>query len=442
MTEQLSSEDREYYDSRNFAAFQQIQEYSTPIEDANSSILELGDTVLESTPLANFAVLIPVAAHQEAHSIYKTLSLYSRQKTEDSFSVVLSMNYPTNADLRAVGDSFDELSRAQQDFPDLDIRHFETQYLDPTIGGIRADLWDATLLAGKKGGTITPQKDMVCCNHDIDLEKMPRSYIATLQQHFKNQDTVSRQILHNYGALENNEAPILLPVFGNMKHANDSAYPNISKATFWSDNIVKTRSSGFEAGIVMSMGYYAGSGGFSADDAQCETLNILARGGASNLTDLVRAPAAETSVRRYVEKLNRPESGLDQIWEKNSFSATESYRKNQQNLADISTERLHEMIEKDIGSLEASISINAIGRLGLECTKDYELKRIARKISKSDKLSRDEHEVITSAFDTYLESPTILAQFVLERVVKYPNSESVVNRVRNSASLNFTFETT
>jgi len=416
-----------------YDAYTVTTRYNESIQEMNSLDAQ-SDEILREGPLANYAVLIPVAAHQEASSIYKTLGLYSKQQTREPFSVVLNMNYPFASDPLPIGESFAELARAKKDFPQLDVRHFESQYIDPTIGGIRGDLWDATLLAAERGGTITPQRDMICFNHDIDLEKLPRGYIDKLQAVFEQRTDTSNKRLQSLRVLTD-EAPIIRPVFGNMKHAFDPSHPNISRANLWFDSLVKIREGGFEAGLVMPMGFYASSGGFSASDTTSEVLGLIER-GSDVFPDLIHTPAAETSPRRLIEKLSRPDTTFDEIWSEGSFAATENYRESIQHTSDITEHRLHELISSDSNNLPRYIGISALKARSKHALKDPILDD-AHISLELDELSLSDIAILNQSLEDHLVAPSKLAHAILSRIIKHPHASSITQVARSDAYKKF-----
>lgn len=435
MSEQFTFEDMPTNDA--FDAYSVTTRYNEANRDDMRDLSDFSKAILSNGPLANYSVLIPVAAHQEAASIYKTLSLYANQESHQPFDVVLSMNYPNDADTTAVAASFDELERAKHDFPNLTVHHFEANYIDPTIGGIRADLWDATLLAAEDGGTITPQQDMICFNHDIDLEKLPRTYIDSIQTVFEMRTAQSRRRLKSLDLITD-EAPIIRPVFGNMKHAADTLHPNISRAALWYDAMVKLRDGGFEAGLVIPMGAYARSGGFSADDTQSEAINMLDRYSQTTFPDLIRLPAAETSSRRLVEKLGHQNATFSEIWSDNSFAVTEAYRDTTNSFRDISEDEMHLLVARDFEHLVQNIGVGAIKSV-MRSEIRYDIFKVQGNLFANDPEPSD--EVIIDKANRMLENGVdyraAIARMILTRVIKHPLSKPAVDYARGEAIREF-----
>lgn len=303
--------------------------------------------LLQDGPLANTMVLIPVAAHQEQAAIYPALREYAQQDTRQPFSVVLNMNYPFGANQRAIDASMDQVARVRRDFPDLDVRSLESVYGDPTIGAIRGELWATTLLAAEMGGTVHAEREAIGLNHDIDAVRVPRSYIRQVQERIGcdtqgAQQRMSRHISHYDGSV-----PIIRPYAGGMKHAKSDEHPNASLATLWADTKVRLSDSYYEAGIVLTLGYYAAKGGFDFTDTSGEMISILERDRKDSPIDIA-TPALETSPRRYIERLCRDGGGYADIWKDGNFRATEEYRMQGLAYPDMTREQLMAVTQPDV----------------------------------------------------------------------------------------------
>lgn len=272
---------------------------------AQPGVVESAESILaqgEGAPLAPAAVLIPVAAHQEASNIHPAMRQYAGSRIVRPFSVVLNMNWPRGADQRSVEDSIHAVHRAQEDFPETDIRYITKEYEEPRIGEIRADLWDATLLALAMSDTETDQP-CIGFNHDIKQVKVPRDYIALMQKFAENH--------HD------------LPFFGNYAHAPNNDFPNISKAVMWQNFTCRANSFRYEPSTIMPMEWYADEEGFDRSAKFREVHSLLERHDTPR-DRFVRSPALLASSRRHVAHLRK--GSYSTLWDPKAFHTDESHR--------------------------------------------------------------------------------------------------------------------
>lgn len=268
------------------------------VADAAESILAQGD----GAPLAPTAVLIPVAAHQEASNIYPAMAQYAGSESTDPFSVVLNMNWPQGADQRSIEDSIQALHKAQEDFPQTDIRYITKEYQEPRIGEIRADLWDAVLVALEMTDT-EPYQPHIGLNHDIKQVKVPRRYIGLMQRFAETQND--------------------LPFFGGYAHAPNEDYPNVSKAVMWQNFTCKANGFRYEPSTIMPMDWYADEGGFDRSAKFREVHSLLERNDTPR-DRYVRSPALLASSRRHVAHLRK--GSYSTLWDPKAFHTDESHR--------------------------------------------------------------------------------------------------------------------
>lgn len=398
-----------------------IEQYAAKIDDESSIHYDAEKLLEQGGSLAPYCVLIPVAAHQEPHMVYAALEQYARQTTTEPFSVVLSLNYPAGVDSRLVSETVKEVERAKLDFPHLDVRTTgPTCYFDPTIGEIRCDLWDSVLVAGLSGGTIRPDQDMIGLNHDIDLIKLPRDYIETMQAFFKTRQYIASIVNQGIG-LDENTAIIGTPRFTNVKHAYDPDHPNISLAVFWEDLLTKIRGGSYEAGTAVPFSWYAKQGGINPEDTESEVLNMIDNGRAR--VTKIKSSALETSSRRHVERLQT--RTLSEIWGEGSFHATEDYRDATTLVDDISRERMLELIWQ---SAEADLATFSDIAGNMFLNKKHQDRNIfeAQQRVRLGESSADDEEILIETFEKGRDQALRLTRFVLERIIRHPDTDEIL----------------
>lgn len=280
-------------------------------------------------PMADTAVLIPVAAHQDGRHIFNTMEQYANQRGCKPFTVFLHLNAPLDtAPLEDVEFAIAETERAKKAFPQLDIRHDIMYYGEEAIGGIRRNLWNAAfLLAHHEGKT---DSDIIGMNHDIDTAYVSPHYVSRVQQYYDNKRQRAAQIgLQNF---------IARPTGTRVTHATLPGHPNVGKVTTWIDNshFQDPKSFGYEAGLVIPFSYYSHQGGFRAHSKTHETSWVY---DFQNIPYLTGAHLY-TSPRRYIDRLD--EFGNNKIWTHDSFTHTDACRGELRK--DITSDRAEELI--------------------------------------------------------------------------------------------------
>ena len=287
-------------------------------------------------PVADTAVLIPIAAHQDGGHIFSSMEQYANQRGNSPFTIFLHLNAPLDsASTKDVDFAADETQRAIKAFPDLDIRQDTMYYSDTTIGGIRRNLWNAAFILAHHEGKLSP--DIIGMNHDIDTQFISPHYVARVQEHYSRQ----RHRAARLGVTDF----VAKPVLTRVTHAALDSHPNIARVTTWIDNTYfqDPDKVGYEAGIVIPFSHYANRGGFRAYSKTHETSWIY--DSLTNTTTPYLAGAQlYTSPRRYIDRID--EFGRDKLWEPGSFSDTDACREALRN--DISPERAEEIIADSV----------------------------------------------------------------------------------------------
>ena len=302
------------------------------------------------TPLGDVVALIPVAAHQEAPNVYRSLAQYARQDSLESFSVALLLNAPENADETQIAATIDEIERAKSDFPKLDVRYSEVLESD-TIGALRRRLWNAALLLARHEGRFAnPSAEVIGLNHDIDTHRIAQRYITNIRRHFQRR----QKHMDNHGF----HSEPMLPVSTLMKHAHDLERPNISDVVFWSEYSSRQARRGnvYEASLAIPFRYYIERGGFDAEATSYETRKFYE----GILPVKIAGSFIETSPRRYIERLQA--HPVSAVWTKDSFGDSDTCRNNDP-VGDISESRKHELIADTIQSAVSSMIVGATLKL-------------------------------------------------------------------------------
>jgi hypothetical protein len=300
----------------------------------NASDQELYNLVAESfhdpiKPMANTAVLIPVAAQQDVNLIHNAMEQYSKQRGHEPFTIFMLLNAPTDSDLMEVSDK--EVQRVTKSFPELDIRSIYAEYSDPSIGGIRFDLWNSALMLAYHEKLIKPGKpDIIGINHDIDVNYISPHYIKRVQQYYEFRQSRAAMVGMP-------EAP-LRPAGTRVSHSVLPSHPNVGKVTQWVDNTyfqMPERAS-YEAGIVIPFSWYTLLGGFDPMNKTHETSWINDGTPLKNIT----SAQLYTSPRRYIDRLE--EHRTTGIWTPDSFGTSDDCRESLK--PDISTNVAEELI--------------------------------------------------------------------------------------------------
>lgn len=424
MSKNTAPDDKQFYDN----AFDAVHSHNDEaLNHLGQNLADNAQHLLKDGPLPDTLVMIPVAAHQESNQIYGTLAQYANQRTKRPFSVVLNMNHPTGANMDDVNSSLSELNRARKDFPHLDIRHIEAVYDDPVIGRIRGELWCAALLAAELGGTVDLTNEVCGINHDIDLVRLPRRHIGNIQDTVFTNIARSRYRMQEHIMDYDNSAPIIKSLAARMKHAYSADYPNASRAVMWSDTLVRTRDGYFEAGVAMTLGYYAAAGGYDFTDRMAETINLLERGSDSSPLPIT-STALETSPRRYIEKLCRDGGDYSEIWTDDNFSAHEDYRQSDARYKDITRDRLVELTTPDTVVLGRNVAHAAIKNLHVESDRDSKL-RAAYTNLLLDQHTEKDTKIIQSAANAGVQRRVGIIEKVLGSVIQHPDISGIKEQV-------------
>lgn len=284
-------------------------------------------------PMANTAVIIPVAAHQDSGYIYHCMSQYAEQKHADPFTIFLYLNHPDTGRRSEVHNSLHETARAAHDFPHLDIRASMATYENATIGEIRRDAWDGVLLLAYHEGALS-EHDVLGLNHDIDTTYISPHYIARVQQFYKQREARARSVHIAY--------PPGLSVGTRVTHATLPTHPNVGKVTTWVDNsyFQAPHHISYEAGLVIPLSLYTLAGGFDAKDHNHETAWSTQGKYHRHLT----GAHLYTSPRRYIDRVH--EHGINGIWTPETFGTSDACRDVLKN--DISFEAAEEIILETI----------------------------------------------------------------------------------------------
>lgn len=298
-------------------------------------------------PLNYTAVLVPIAAHQEADNILPALAHYASQKEADPFTVCLFLNYPADRAV-AAEESEARVREAQSAYPGLDIRYAKMSYADKTpIGQIRKDLWDAvTRIALVEGVYDKPGQEIIGISHDIDTMSISSHYIRNIQNYYLDQQVLLTR-----------EEMIEEPMesrFTQVKHFYPfDTHPNLARAIFWQDFATRqiARNGVYEEGMAMPLSYYAKQGGFKADHVTHETRHLTPR-------RLLGIPGTgmETSPRRYIARLG--EYGVQAIWTEDSFTANDDCRDPKKLPGDITYRQLEDSV---LSTLDESVYFFANG---------------------------------------------------------------------------------
>jgi hypothetical protein len=359
----------------------------------------------DERPLASTVVLIPVAAHQEAHNIANAVAQYAHQDTDKPFSVLLHPNAPADSDWMAAYGTYLEIQKAAKEYPHLDLRWTAPEFYDnPKIGAIRRTLWNAALLlAHVEGAFDRPGDEVIGLNHDIDVVRMSPRYIRRVQ---RRRDAMQRQ----YDQLGIPET-ISTPSSTFVKHAYDPKLPNASKAAFWSDFVLyQTRPKvGYEGGLVVPFSRYAKVGGIAADAVIYETKAFTD----GRVPHLIPGTVLETSPRRYAQRLQETNS-LDRIWTEKSFGADDVCRSPNQ-LSDITRHQLEAAVRSTLhGSIDYFFYNPTI-----QYTKKYDLET---------RLAPGGKDSLLNEFTQALERKKKLAMTVLTRVMDMPVFADIIDR--------------
>lgn len=134
------------------------------------------------------SVCIPVAGHQEARNIARTLEAYGNQTADKkSFELVLFVNQP---DVSPRGEKIESdgtlaiIEQYKKEHPELNIRILQSVLprAEARIGNIRKLLSDATL---KRSLSLRTAEDLIMVSNDADLKGVAPEYVANFIDKFK-----------------------------------------------------------------------------------------------------------------------------------------------------------------------------------------------------------------------------------------------------------------
>lgn len=282
-----------------------------------------------SRPLSRWQVLIPVAAHQEAARIAPALEQYARQRTDEPYSILLSLNAPREHEqARSVAATVAAVDQAIQTHPELDVRYSTTFYDSPKIGMIRRDLWNGALLARvNEGGYDNGQHDTIGVNHDIDLEALSPHYLAAIQRSY-----IAREERYQQHGMRDVVMPMTTT---KLSHAPSGAHPNISRGTAWIDFVARQAGQSYEAGMIFPFSHYANRGGFRSSATTYETRPLFDR------TRDISGASAQTSPRRYIDRLRY---GYGAVWTNETFGSDDTCRINAGDRPDLTEQELEAIL--------------------------------------------------------------------------------------------------
>lgn len=161
--------------------------------------IQNSDELREMSGNVEAIVTVPVAAAQEADTIYETLSLYGQQNDESlgKSLVLLNLNWLNTAMAdperrKKIEKARQEIQRARNDFPGLKIAVCENEYnaeevnkTGGVIGYVAADLANAALLAVQRrmqSGAMNADHEVLIIRNDADPEGLSHNYLGSYQQ--------------------------------------------------------------------------------------------------------------------------------------------------------------------------------------------------------------------------------------------------------------------
>lgn len=161
--------------------------------------IQKSDELREMSGDVETIVTVPVAAAQEADTIYETLSLYGQQNDESlgKSLVLLNLNWLNTAMAdperkKKIEKARQEIQRARNDFPGLKIAVCENEYnaeevnkTGGVIGYVAADLANAALLAVQRrmqSGAMGADHEVLIIRNDADPEGLSRNYLGSYQR--------------------------------------------------------------------------------------------------------------------------------------------------------------------------------------------------------------------------------------------------------------------
>ena len=273
-------------------------------------------------PNAKAVVCIPVAGHQEAANIYRTLENYTFQTlSPDQFELILFVNNPKfgkNGEPLSSTETFAEIDRFKREHPNFPLRVLYKQFEKPVaIGSIRKLLSDTVLLRQQERKI---NDDLIIISNDADCKGVAPKYIENFIQKFDKYpecDGLSGQL--DWDPEEFVSYPLIHVATRFFQYANKYS------STKW--HWVNTSGANF----AYKSSIYAGVGGYSGDsqgedtifgqkitDAR-NTLQVLQNAGAVN-------SRLYTSARRAISYLEKGLSPIEQ-WDRGFGAFDDEVRK-------------------------------------------------------------------------------------------------------------------
>ncbi len=258
---------RKYLESYYISPFNRQLEIYLSRQDNADDIAEMVNSLEGETSSSSpeIIVAIPVAGHQEAANIDRTLGLFAKQDfPKDRWEIILFVNSP-QLDRRgrplSNNASLDEIRKARDKYGLSNLKLIDHQYPEPaTIGKIRKDLVDSIVYDLHGRGAA---RDPLIISTDIDAVSMPSNYLT------------------NYKLKELRYGASLL--FGPVRLSGAVEAPTASKIIKydWTMMVAKTeklnRDLLTEANTAIKLGKYCMMGGLNPESNMAEMLELYRR---------------------------------------------------------------------------------------------------------------------------------------------------------------------
>lgn len=297
--------------------------------------------------LPSVVAITPVAAHQERpETILQALREYAGQKEAGEFAVLLGFNYPPEEmGSPHIARCYDAVKKAKKLYPHLDVRVLEECYGDFTISRVRRDLWNAALALVDKRTQDIGYQETLGMTHDIDLVTMSPHFLQSARTFQAHSLRYASMDLERFARGDSR------PFHTRTKHAYDPRFPNIGRATLWSDATYAKSGGYFEAGTFIPFTYYADQGGYDASLVIAETHELYGRSGAVWTPEAISYTGLDsvysaTSNRRYVQELQT--HGYGGMWTEDNFGNNDPYRASLDGFTDISKDALRDIVKVNL----------------------------------------------------------------------------------------------
>lgn len=338
-------------------------------------------------------VCIPVAAASESENIYRTLSMFARQDSNDAIKesmILLNVNWKQELSedpeqFAKIQKTLSEIERARTDFPDLKIASFNKiwtkDFVDEKDGRIYGEvikvLYDTAALAVdraiKEGGRSANTEALIITN-DADTEGMSRSYLRSYLKTFKEnpkQDAFTALIRRGTEAYKEYPGYGVVSAFYSMMAQTMLRQQVIGGGGFSTDG----PNSGIRLSMYAAMGGVEESVGAGADGLLSHRMSEVRRSaGERTLSQRLRRKEANQGSSRVLGKFV-PAAAIDTVpdrllgaykegkWIASGWDNFDSngYEAREDVLARAALEP--EDVEKDIDSIAARIeaSMNGFG---------------------------------------------------------------------------------